>query len=78
LGWRHITSSPASRQRSRRYARFPPLQVDPDVHRIRIGRPSTGQMTNDPILDVCHHDFLVDVIEEIVKVSVVQLQRLVL
>ena len=37
-----------------------------------------AQMADDPALDVRHHDLLVEVIEEIVKVSVVQLQGLVL
>jgi hypothetical protein len=37
-----------------------------------------AQMADDPALDVRHHDLLVKVIEEIVKVSVVQLQGLVL
>jgi hypothetical protein len=40
--------------------------------------PSIAQMANDPTLDLRHHDLFVDVIEEVVKVSVVQLQGLVL
>jgi len=35
-------------------------------------------MADDPARDVRHYDLLVEVIEEIVKVSVVQLQGLVL
>ena len=63
------------------------------IHRLMVGvdfpketsaihtltsAPSIAQMANDPTLDLRHHDLFVDVIEEVVKVSVVQLQGLVL